>query len=228
VDHQQYPKDWYFGPTKKAKYAFIIHTKNGPRYFEQYELGQPLIDRIVVLWNTIGRKDLKASDESAAFNNVIRQLEKREEEKKDILDGFKKNREKFSFHLRYNAVRGDRNATEAKSLWLFASPVPDIFLGSRVVDRLPAADMDRLLDFLIEDGYFGRAKAMTGKEALQAGSLDYSLLLYGKDKDTVYHDGLQMDPGGLQKLEALRKVLTGQAATEMDAVLKEWAAVRGQ
>lgn len=138
-----------------------------------------------------------------------------------ILDAIQKNPAAFSFLVKYHG----KDKVVQRSLWLFATPIPAIHLPARLVHPVPKEQIKTLLDFLVKDGFFDRAKLVTYEESCQQQE-GYSWQVQGATKDKIVYASLGWDASTFNKLDALRAVLKEQAAKEMDEVLKELAPLR--
>lgn len=80
--------------------------------------------------------------------------------------------------------------------------------------------VDRIVDFLLTDGFLDRAADISEKKIAYPTDAAYTLKLTGVP-NLVLYENLGWGPEMVQRLEALRNVLDGRAKAAMDDVLKK-------
>ena len=98
-------------------------------------------------------------------------------------------------------------------------PNPNVLrIGRDVYVRISKKQVDRIIDHLADVGFFCRAMPTKGRITEQKGCYLSILLSIG---EIGYYECLDMGQETIERLNALKGVLTGAAAVEMDKFIKQ-------
>jgi len=137
----------------------------------------------------------------------------------------KANLDRFNLRIEYH---GEQKGEPVHSLWLMVGFAPPYRMapGWLVVSDLPRAQAARIVDRLEGSGLLRQGAINRAKLRALPAEPYYSWQVSGKPDDQYYGE-LGFDAEGYRQLEALSKVLDGEAAKAMQKLLARFAEKRG-